>query len=335
VKEARFWEAADGRVVNCRLCHQHCAISPGRRGLCGVRENRDGRLFSLVYGHPAAINLDPIEKKPLYHFLPGSLAFSLGTCGCNFHCQHCQNCEISQARGRAMAFLGQPGLPPGEVVDRAQASGAASIAYTYTEPTVFLEYAADIAQLAQERGLRNIFVTNGYITPEALRPIAPLIAAANLDLKFFREDRYREVCGARLQPVLDTIRLYRELGVWIEITTLVIPGHNDDDEQLGQIAEFIAGLDRDIPWHLSAFHPAHRMPEVAPTPPVALARARAIGHAAGLRFVYLGNLGMSADTLCPGCGSTLVERRGMTAIANHLDHDRCPQCHRAIPGVWS
>jgi pyruvate formate lyase activating enzyme len=332
VKEAQFWEAAADRAVNCRLCHHRCAIRPGRRGLCGVRENCDGRLFSLVYGQPAAINLDPVEKKPLHHFLPGSLAFSFGTRGCNFHCRHCQNCEISQVRGQSLAFVAE--LAPGQLVDQALAAGAASVAYTYTEPTIFLEYAADVARIAQARGLRNLFVTNGYITPEALRSVAPLVDAANLDLKFFREDRYREVCGARLQPVLDTIRLYHQLGIWIEITTLVIPGYNDDDDQLTRIAGFVAGLDRDIPWHLSAFHPAHQMLTVPPTPPAALIRAQALGQAAGLRFVYLGNLGVPADTLCPGCGAPLVERLGMATIANHLDQGRCPQCHRDIPGVW-
>jgi len=333
MKEARFYErAGDGRL-RCRLCRQECLIAPGKRGLCGVRENHDGRLLSLVYGRPAAQAVDPIEKKPLYHFLPGSHVFSFGTRGCNFRCLHCQNCGISQV-STDEAFS-DPRVEPEDIVSKALALGCAGIAYTYTEPTIFFEYACDIAALARGRGLKNIFVTNGYIGEDALRTIAPLLDAANIDLKFFRDDLYRKVCGARLQPVLDTIRLHHDLGIWIEITTLVIPGYNDDAEQLGRIAGFLAGMDRNIPWHLSAFHPAYKLGDALPTPPSTLEEGRRIGLAAGLRHVYLGNVRARSDTLCPGCGTAVIERDGFGRLGNHLTDGQCPSCTVRIGGVWT
>jgi len=333
VKEAMFYEEAGDRRVRCRLCHHACLIEPDERGICRVRENRGGRFVSLVYGRLAAQAVDPIEKKPLYHFLPGSRAFSIGTRGCNFRCLHCQNCSISQvAAGEVLTDA--PLVPPDQLVHCAEASSCACIAYTYTEPTIFYEYAYDTALLAKERGLKNVFITNGYITPEALRHIAPLLDAANIDLKFFREDLYRKVCGARLQPVLDTIRLYHELEVWTEITTLVIPDHNDDDAQLRQIAEFIADLSCDIPWHVTAFYPTYRLTDTAATPASALRHARSIGKAAGLNHVYLGNVDEHSDTLCPNCGTVLIERSMAGHGAIRMKHGKCPECGGALAGVW-
>ncbi len=235
MNEARFYERQESKRVKCHLCFHECLIKDGRRGICGVRENRDGTLFSLVYGKSISEAVDPIEKKPLFHFLPGTQIFSIATVGCNFKCLHCQNYSISQAPEGHGEIPGE-NLPPERIVFLAQQTGCQSIAYTYTEPTIFLEYAMDTAKLASLAGLKNVFVTNGYITPEALRAIKPYLDGANIDLKSFSDDFYRRVCGARLQPVLDSIRLYKELGIWIEVTTLVIPGYNDSEEELRKIA---------------------------------------------------------------------------------------------------
>jgi pyruvate formate lyase activating enzyme len=289
MKEAMFWEKVEDGAVRCGLCYHRCVIRCGSRGLCEVRENRDGRLISLVYGHPAAKAVDPIEKKPLYHVLPGSRAYSIGTVGCNFRCLHCQNCSLSQAPADDDDRL-PPWVPPETIVSQAKAHGCKSIAYTYNEPTIFFEYAYDIARLARDAGLKNLFVTNGYIMPEPLKTLAPVLDAANIDLKFFSDERYREVAGARLQPVLDTIRLYHALGIWIEITTLVIPGYNDDTTQLRGIAGFIAGIDPGIPWHVTAFHPAYRLLDARPTSVQELVKAEVIGREAGLKHVHIGNV---------------------------------------------
>lgn len=331
MKEAMFYQPASNGRVRCTLCHHGCLIAPDKRGLCGVRENRAGRLLSLVYGHPAAQAVDPVEKKPLYHFLPGTNIFSIGTRGCNFHCLYCQNCAISQAS--TDQDFPNPPVEPGQIVSKAAALGCSSIAYTYTEPTIFLEYAYDIALLAREQKLKNIFVTNGYITPEALRYIAPLLDAANIDLKFFRDELYREICGAKLQPVLDMIRLYHELGIWIEITTLVIPGYNDDS-QIGQIATFIAAIDKEIPWHISAFFPAYKLTDAIPTPLSTLEMARSLGFDAGLKYIYVGNVNMLSNTRCPSCQAVLVERAGMGMISNYVDRDQCYECGTRIKGIW-
>ena len=333
MKEAMHWKAEAEGKVRCELCHQRCRIQPGQRGRCGVRENREGRLVSLVYGHPIARAVDPVEKKPFYHVLPGSKAFSIGTAGCNFHCLHCQNCTISQV-SEDMDFAMPAMVPPRQIVAMAKASRCASIACTYTEPAVFYEYAYDIARLAKDEGLKNLFITNGYIMPEPLAEIEPYLDAANIDLKFFTDKLYRTVAGARLQPVLDTIRLHHELGIWIEITTLVIPEYNDDTEQLRAMAEFIAGIDPGIPWHLSAFHPTYKLTDAEPTPRAVLKKARAIGLEAGLQHVYLGNAGDPGHTHCPQCARILVERNRMGLRARHMDRDRCPGCATRIGGIW-
>ncbi len=334
MKEAMFWEKESADTVRCTLCYQRCRIKPGARGICGVRENRAGELVTLVYGRPISIAVDPIEKKPLYHVLPGSTALSLGTVGCNFRCLNCQNCSISQLPP-AGEIGGHEGVTPETIVATAKAKGCESIAYTYTEPTIFFEYAYDIARLAKREGIRNLFVTNGYIMPEALEKMAPYLDAANIDLKFFRDDLYREVAGARLQPILDTIRLYHKLGIWIEVTTLVIPGYNDDDEQLGTMASFISDTDPSIPWHLSAFFPTYKLTDAAPTPLATLEKARAIGHAAGLQHVYLGNVREAAHTICPSCGTVLVERHGTHVQMQGLADKRCSSCKTPIGGVWT
>jgi pyruvate formate lyase activating enzyme len=333
MKEARFYEKLDNNSVWCHLCFHECRIKDGRRGVCGVRENRGGTLFSLVYGKSISQAVDPIEKKPLFHFLPGTKAFSIATVGCNFRCLHCQNYAISQAtrRGEIPGDL----LPPERIVHLARQTGCRSIAYTYTEPTVFLEYAMETAKLASLGGLKNVFVTNGYITPDPLRAVRPYLDAANIDLKAMSEDFYREVCGARLQPVLDAIKLYKDLGIWIEITTLVIPHRNDSEEEFRKIASFIVELDPEIPWHVSQFHPTYKLLDEHRTPVKILEEARQIGIAAGLKYVYQGNVpgAQGENTYCPGCGNLLIERYGYSIQRYAILDGRCPGCGTAVRGV--
>lgn len=320
--------------VRCGVCAHRCLVRPGRTGICGVRVNRDGVLLNLAYGRTVAEALDPIEKKPLFHVAPGSTAWSIATPGCPFHCRFCQNWEIAQGP-RLGIDLPTRTTTPESVVRQALHQGAGAIAYTYVEPTVFLEYALDVGQLARRAGLRNLWITDGYATPEAVDMLATVIDAANVDLKSFDDRFYRRLCGARLAPVLQAIVAMREAGIWLELTTLVIPGHNDDDAQLREIARWIAGtLGTDTPWHISRFHPAFRMLDVPSTPTATLLRAAAIGRDAGLAHVYVGNapeLGLE-DTHCASCGTTLIERLGYT-IRNHLVDSACPRCRRPMPGI--
>ena len=335
--EAMFWEKAPGGKTKCSLCRFRCLIGPGQRGICGVRENRDGILYTLVYGRSVAENVDPIEKKPLFHYLPGSLSYSVATVGCNFRCLHCQNYQISQWTEKNQPIPGQE-LPPALLVQQAKSSGCRSIAYTYTEPTVFYEYAYDTAVLAHEQGLGNVFVTNGYTSPEALEHIAPYLDAANVDLKGFSEKFYREIAGATLQGVLDTLRLYRKLGVWTEVTTLVIPGHNDDEADLKGIARFIVQeLGSETPWHVTAFYPTYRLLDAPPTPVGTLRRARQIGLEAGLQYVYEGNVPGEGgeNTFCPACGKTVIERQGFRIGRLHLHDGACGFCGTTLAGRWT
>lgn len=306
------------------------------RGLCGVRENRGGELYSLVYGKLVAESVDPIEKKPLFHVLPGSLSYSIATRGCNFRCLHCQNASISQVGERDDPARLCVDRRPEQVVAAAVEAGCRTISYTYVEPTVFFEFAYDCCTLAAAENIGNIFVSNGYLSEQATRLLAPLLTAINIDLKSFRDALYRSVCGARLQPVLDTIRRMHELGVWVEVTTLLIPGRNDSAEELLDIANFLAAIDSCLPWHVTAFHPAHYLSDIAPTPLSSLERAREIGLAAGLRHIYLGNVDASGaeNTFCPGCGSEVIKRRGFTVLTNRLAGGACPVCATTVAGVW-
>ena len=290
IKEAMLYEKLDGNNVHCYLCSHHCKISDGKFGFCGVRKNTGGALHTLVYGEVIAAHVDPIEKKPLYHFLPGSYSYSIATMGCNFRCGFCQNWEISQLSKEKNPDAGVFELKPEAIVREAKKHNCASISYTYTEPTIFFEYAYDTAKLARKEGLKNVFVTNGFMTKEAIEAIKPYLDAANVDLKFFKDSSYRSICKARLEPVLDSVRLMNKLGIWVEITTLVIPGLNDSDEELSGIAKFIALVDKDIPWHVSAFNPDYKFTDFPSTPVKTLQRAQKIGLAAGLKFVHLGNV---------------------------------------------
>ena len=326
-------EIQDDGSVRCGVCAHRCLVRPGRLGICGVRENLDGSLISLAYGNVVAIGVDPIEKKPLFHVAPGTTAYSIATAGCPFHCLFCQNWEIAQSP-RLGLDLPVRYMPPQQVVDEALAHGAGSIAYTYVEPTIFLEYALDIGRLARAAGLRNVFITDGYATPEAVSQLAWVLDAANVDLKSFDDAFYRRLCGARLVHVLESIEAMRRAGIWLELTTLIIPGHNDDEGQVRALVGWIVDtLGPETPWHVSRFFPAHRMRDTPPTPLSTLRRVADLGREAGLVHVYVGNapeLGLE-DTRCAGCAATLVERSGYR-VRSHLVHGACPACGRALAG---
>ncbi|MEW6585197.1 MAG: AmmeMemoRadiSam system radical SAM enzyme [Nitrospirota bacterium] len=334
MKEARFYEKLDDRKVHCFLCAHRCVIKEGKRGICAVRENRDGTLYSLVYGKLVSMNIDPIEKKPLFHFLPGSTSFSIATVGCNFRCEHCQNYEISQCPKERPDIIGRSAEPE-EIVDSAARYGSASISYTYTEPTMFFEFAYDCAKLACERGIKNVFVSNGYTGPEAVRAIAPYLHGNNIDLKG-DDEFYKKICGAKLEPVLNTIRLMKELGVWVEVTTLVIPDHNDSERSLRDIAEFIKSVDRSIPWHVTQFYPTYKLMDKPRTPIETLRKARQIGFETGLLYVYEGNVPGEGgeNTYCPQCEKLLVKRFGFRISENVVKDGKCPACSFEIAGVW-
>ncbi len=335
MKEASFYEKLEDHKAHCFLCRQHCIIASGKRGLCGVRENRDGTLYTLVYGVPCATHVDPIEKKPLFHFFPGSKAFSIATAGCNFHCLHCQNHDISQIPAQTCSIPGEK-MTAGEVVAYAGHTGCKSISYTYTEPTIFFEYAFDIAKLAREKGIYNNFVTNGYIEDEPLRAIKPYLDAANIDLKGFDESFYKKVCKAELSKVLETIRNYRKLDIWIELTTLIIPGYNDNEDALRAIAKFIVGeLGSQVPWHVSAFYPTYKLRETKRTSPETLKRARDIGLEEGLRYVYEGNIPGSdgEHTYCYSCKKTVIKRYGYSILEYNIKDGSCIYCGAVIDGI--
>jgi len=335
MKEAMVYERLSGSDVRCHLCAHACLIHPGTRGICAVRENREGILYSLVYGKVISANIDPIEKKPIFHMLPGSTSLSIATVGCNFRCKHCQNYEISQyPRERKFEVPGSD-MTPGDVVDLAVRSGCESISYTYTEPTIFFEFAYDCARLAHERGIKNVFVSNGYTGAEATGMIAPYLTANNIDLKG-NEAFYRDICGARLKPVLDTIILMKNLGVWVEVTTLIIPGLNDSDKDLTDIAEFLVSVDPAIPWHVSAFRPTYKLMDRPSTSVESLRKAVEIGRRAGLRYVYEGNVPGedNENTYCPSCREQLIHRVGYRIRENRLADGRCPKCASLVEGIW-
>ena len=335
MKEAMFYKKIDEKSVRCNLCSHNCVITESKRGICGVRENKEGVLYTLVYGKAVAQAVDPIEKKPLFHFYPGSRAYSVATVGCNFRCLNCQNADISQMPREYGRIIGEE-VSPEEIVEQAKRYNCRIIAYTYTEPTIFFEYAYETAKIASREGMKNVFVTNGYITEDALREIAPYLDAANVDLKSFSDDFYRKVCGARLQPVLDSIKLHKELGIWIEVTTLIIPTLNDSEEELRKIAEFLRNVSEDIPWHISRFYPAYRLSDLQPTSVEILCTARKIGLETGLKYVYKGNVpGEGEDTYCHSCGRLLIHRYGYKILSNEIKDSKCPYCGAEIAGVWN
>lgn len=335
MKEAMFYQPeGEGGRVRCGLCRFRCLIGNGERGICSVRENREGVLYSLNYGRLCAEHVDPIEKKPLFHVMPGSRSYSIASVGCNFRCRHCQNYSISQVERNA-PVRGEQATPQ-EVVQRALDSDCSSISYTYTEPTIFFEFACETARLARQAGLKNIFVTNGYISMEALEEIAPFLDAANIDLKGFTEEFYRDIVHARLAQVLESIVEYRRLGIWIELTTLIIPGLNDSDAELRETAGFIVNkLGPDTPWHVSQFYPTYKLTDRPRTPVSTLRKAREIGLAAGLRYVYEGNVPGEGgeNTSCPSCKNLLIKRYGYIIESERIRNGACPDCGAAIAGI--
>lgn len=332
--EAKLYTQSDKGYVDCHLCEFRCHIADGKRGVCGVRENMGGVLYTHIYGKLIAENIDPIEKKPLFHFQPASTSYSIATVGCNFRCLHCQNAEISQMPRDQKRILGEEASAE-EVVNEAYATGCSSISYTYTEPTIFFEFAYDIGVKARERDLRNVFVTNGYMTKECLDEMRGVLDAANVDVKSFSENFYKKVCGATLSPVLKSVEYMRKLGIWVEITTLVIPTMNDSEEELRNIARWIYSTDKSMPWHVSAFHPAYKLRDVPPTPVSTIQRAREIGLEEGLRYVYTGNIPgeKGESTFCYNCKKMLIERVGFAVKKNIITDSRCPHCKTLIDGV--
>lgn len=329
-----FYEKlGDGKVI-CQLCPHYCRIGRGKRGICGVRENREGKLYSLVYGKVVSSAIDPIEKKPLYHFYPGSDAFSLATVGCNLRCVNCQNYSISQLPRERGEIAGKD-YTPESIVSQAKRSGCKSIAYTYTEPTIFFEFAYDTSRLAHKELIKNIFVTNGYMNKDVLLKISSYLDAANVDLKSFSEDFYRKNCGGKLTPVLETLKLMKKIGTWIEVTTLIIPTLNDSTEELKRIAEFIVNLGSDTPWHLSRFYPTYKLNDLLSTSTETLHLARQIGLEAGLRYVYTGNVpgDEGENTYCYNCGRALIQRYGYRIEKFYLEEGRCKFCQAKIDGV--
>lgn len=333
--EARLWKSLKDDKVQCRLCNHFCVIRPDQYGLCGVRQNLSGTLFTLNYGRIAALNLDPVEKKPLYHFQPGTLTFSFAAMGCNMGCVFCQNASLSQPTRNGRTPGGER-TPPEDIVAAARHHQAASISYTYSEPTIFFEIMQDTAELAVRNHLKNIIVSNGFMSSDCLATLGPLIHAANIDLKAFSEDFYKQQCEARLAPVLDNLRHIRELGWWLEVTTLLIPGLNDSHDELEGMARFISEeLGPEVPWHLSRFHPDHKMQDRPPTPVDSLELAHSIGREAGLRYVYIGNVPGSdfAKTLCPGCDAVLMDRMGFSVGQRAVRGGKCMHCGQDIDGV--
>lgn len=328
MKEAMFWEKLEKpELVQCHLCPQNCKIPEGNLGNCGVRKNKDGALYSLNYGKPCSVSIDPIEKKPFFHFHPGSRTASIATVGCNFHCKFCQNFEISQAE---VGDIPSREAEPKEIVDFCKENECEGISYTYTEPTIFYEYAHDTAKLAHEEGLYNTFVSNGYINEKPLRKISDYLDAINIDLKAFTDEYYQELCGVKsVEPVKETAKLCKELGIHTEITTLIIPGYNDDEEGLKNVSNFVHDkLGADTPLHFSRFMPYYKMKDTPETPMGTLRKAKEIAEGKGLNHVYIGNVFASEaeSTTCPNCGKDVIGRMGFRITEKHLDGEKCAYC---------
>jgi pyruvate formate lyase activating enzyme len=333
-KEASWYKKLKDGIVQCFLCPRRCVIKDNATGFCGVRQNRKGKLYSLVYGKATAVQIDPIEKKPLYHFLPGSAAFSIGTVGCTLICQHCQNWTTSQAKpGKWHTY----DLTPEEIVKKAVEEHCESIAYTYNEPTVFAEYALDTAKLAKKKGIKNIFVTNGFTNQESLKDICKHMDAANVDLKAFDNEFYKKYTGAWMEPILEALKTYQEKKVWLEITNLIIPKLNDDVEKIKQMCAWIKeNLGQDVPLHFSAFYPAYKLEDMPPTSAATLMEARKLAMKLGLHYVYIGNVITTDEesTICPKCKKLLIERSYFNVIKNNIKDGKCPHCRCKIAGVW-
>ncbi len=331
MSEAILYKKLDKHLVQCEICAHQCIIAPNKKGLCGVRENQSGQLKTLNYEAVVALNIDPIEKKPLFHFLPGTLSLSLGTQGCNFSCQHCQNYEISQGIKNNQSVLEQK-ISSQQIINLVQENNLPSLAYTYTEPSIFLEYALEIMKKAQKKGIKNIWVSNGYFTKKTFKTISPYLDAINVDLKFFDDSLYQKICGGKLKPILENLKRIQKSNIWLEITTLLIPGYTDQNNQLEKIAQFIKKeLSSEIPWHVSCFTPSYKMKKVPPTPPELIYQAIEIGKKQGLKYVYAGNLpgDNKENTYCPACQTLIIKRTGYE-IKRQDQNGYCPQCGEKI-----
>jgi len=334
-REAMFYRPVDEETIQCQLCPRRCTLSEGMRGFCRAREPREGRHYSMVYGNPCAIHIDPIEKKPLFHFLPQTTAFSIATAGCNLRCKFCQNWQISQFPPEETENYY---VPPEQVVDLAMRYNCPTIAYTYSEPSVFYEYMHDTALIARERGVKNMYHSNGYLNPEPLKELCKYLDGANIDLKGFTEKFYGEICEATLKPVLNTLKILKEEGVHLEITNLVVPPYNDNMENIREMCLWIAdNLGKEVPLHFSRFYPLYKLKNLSPTPVETLEKAREVAIKTGLEYVYIGNVpGHSGEnTYCPGDGKLLIHRRGYEIVENNVIEGKCKFCGRPIPGVWS
>lgn len=334
VKEAKFYEKLRDDVVRCRICPRRCVIKPGSRGFCRTRENRDGKLFTLIYGELTALAVDPVEKKPLFHFEPGSGTLSISSWGCSFRCPWCQNYHISQAEpGEAPTT----DAPPERIVRLAKRYGCPSISFTYNEPIIWMEYIVDVAEIAKKEGIKTVLVTNGYVSLDVLDEVAHLIDAANVDVKGFNEEFYRKYCGAELEGVLQAVEAMHEKGVHVETTNLIIPGLNDDMEEFREMCRWhVESLGPDVPLHVSRFFPHYKMTHIPPTPTKTLADARNIAMEEGIRYVYVGNLpgNEGEHTYCPRCGEAVIRRFGFRIDEWRLDDEmRCPNCGEKIPIV--
>jgi pyruvate formate lyase activating enzyme len=334
-KLSPYFISLEGGEIQCGLCPRQCRVSKGKRGYCRVRENRNGKYYSLVYGNPCAVHLDPIEKKPFFHLLPATTSFSLATAGCNFLCKFCQNWEISQAFPEDVYSYE---FPPETAVAEAKEVGARSIAYTYVEPTIFYEYMLDTGLLAKQAGLLNVYHSNGFINPNPLRNLCKVLDAANIDLKGFTETFYSELCNGELNPVLETLKILKREGVHLEITNLMIPTKNDDPSVIKEMCLWVKReLGADIPIHFSRFYPLYKLRSLPPTPESTLEKARAVALSLGLEYVYIGNVPghEGENTFCPRCKKMIIQRKGYMVGEIHLKGGKCGYCGKPIPGIWA
>ena len=336
----KLTEKLKNNLVRCHTCSHHCVIAPDKTGICGIRKNENGELYLIPYGR-GFMHIDPMEKKPLYHFYPGEPILSIGTIGCNFKCLFCQNYDISQIQHYVQAekiVKNLEYLPPEKIIKIAEDKGIKFIAYTYNEPTVYFEYTYDTAKLAKKKGMKNVYVSNGYQSKQSRELLEKVLDAINIDLKGFSEEFYNKIIGAKLEPVLDNIKFFAKSKVWLEVTTLVIPGHNDSDQELTQIAQFIAKISKDIPWHISRFFPAFKVLNVPPTPIETLIKAYEIGKKVGLNYVYIGNIPTTPElekyhnTYCPKCNNLLIRRIGYHTEVLGLKNGKCAKCGHKIAG---
>ncbi|MFH1065467.1 MAG: AmmeMemoRadiSam system radical SAM enzyme [Nanoarchaeota archaeon] len=332
MKEALYWKKLKNNSVRCILCPHFCTIKENERGKCNVRENKEGKLYSLVYGKPNSVAIDPVEKKPLNHFFPGTKTFSIGTAGCNLKCHFCQNYELSQSKPEELPFYE---MPPEKVVEEALKAKCHSISYTYSEPTIFYEYMIDTAKIARKKGLKNIFVTNGFINPEPLNELCKYIDAAHVDLKGFTEEVYSKTCGARLKPVLKTLKLLKKNKIWFEVINLVIPGINDDMKKIKEMAEWLKkNIGENCVLHFSRFFPCYLMSNAKPTPIETLEKAKETAEKAGLHYIYVGNVSEEENTYCPKCKKLLIKRMHYSILENNIEKGKCLFCKAVIAGEF-